>query len=405
MEESSILRTVVEKIVENTFNVLNFGAIGDGTTDDSQAFVKAWEALCGANGSTPTLDIPAKHTFLLKPLKFNGPCKSNSVHIQLSGKIVAPNTIDAWGGCGIGEWLGFHDIKSLNLYGSGEIDGQGSVWWQNEKKGGKCERPEKTSIPPVLIFEYETYILMKILPLNFNSLHVYLNPRIHIGILDCTDVLVSNLHITAPEDSPNTDGMDISRSTHVRIQNSTIGTGDDCIAVNGGCYDVKINNIACGPGHGISVGSLGQNGVKDTVEEVHVWNCSFNGTQNAARIKTWQGGSGYARKISYDQITLIASHNPIIIDQYYCNGASNCRNASSAVTVSEITYRGFQGTSAGEEAIKLNCCNLGCDKIVMDQINIVSSAPGKQTHALCEHANGTSKATIPDVACLTKSGY
>jgi hypothetical protein len=26
----------------------------------------------------------------------------------------------------------------------------------------------------------------------------------------------------------------------------------------------------------------------DTVEEVHVRNCSFTGTQNAARIKTWQ---------------------------------------------------------------------------------------------------------------------
>jgi len=37
-----------------------------------------------------------------------------------------------------------------------------------------------------------------------------------------------------------------------------------------------------------SVGSLGKNGVHDTVEQVYVRNCSFTNTQNGARIKTWQ---------------------------------------------------------------------------------------------------------------------
>lgn len=31
-----------------------------------------------------------------------------------------------------------------------------------------------------------------------------------------------------------------------------------------------------------------------------------------------QGGSGYARKIIFENITLIAAGNPIMIDQYYC---------------------------------------------------------------------------------------
>ena len=37
-----------------------------------------------------------------------------------------------------------------------------------------------------------------------------------------------------------------------------------------------------------SIGSLGKNGAYETVEEIQVSNCSFTGTQNAARIKTWQ---------------------------------------------------------------------------------------------------------------------
>lgn len=75
--------------------------------------------------------------------------------------------------------------------------------------------------------------------------------RAHIAISGCNNVYVSHLTITAPEDSPNTDGIDISNSHNVFIQHSAIGTGDDCIAINGGCSDLNIANIACGPGHGI----------------------------------------------------------------------------------------------------------------------------------------------------------
>ncbi|KAJ6295471.1 hypothetical protein OIU76_027450 [Salix suchowensis] len=227
----------------------------------------------------------------------------------------------------------------------------------------------------------------------------------HIGINDCNGVLISNLNIAAPENSPNTDGIDVARSTNVHIQDSTIGTGDDCVAINGGCSYINITNIACGPGHGISVGSLGKDGQYDTVEEVHVRNCSFTGTQNAARIKTWPGGSGYVRKISYEKITLVASKNPIIIDQHYCDGVRNCRNSSTSLQVSDVTYSSFHGTSVDEEAIRLDCSGRGCINIVMDNINITSADPGKTTYAYCEHTSGTSWFTAPNVPCLSVSGF
>ncbi|PRQ44656.1 putative polygalacturonase [Rosa chinensis] len=61
---------------QETFNVLDYGAVGDGQTDDSEAFLKAWSDLCAANG-TPALVIPMEKTFLLQPTKFSGPCISN----------------------------------------------------------------------------------------------------------------------------------------------------------------------------------------------------------------------------------------------------------------------------------------------------------------------------------------
>lgn len=52
------------------------------------------------------------------------------------------------------------------------------------------------------------------------------SPKAHIGINGCTGVFISNLHIIAPDESPNTDGIDLSKSSQVEIQNSFIETGE-----------------------------------------------------------------------------------------------------------------------------------------------------------------------------------
>ncbi|KAF3453390.1 hypothetical protein FNV43_RR03830 [Rhamnella rubrinervis] len=355
-----------------------------------KAFLKAWEAVCGAKDS-PTLEIPARKAFLLQPTVFAGPCKTSSLHVQLLGKVVAPNTPNAWKQCGSGFWLIFFEVDNLIMDGSGEIDGQGSTWWttiaNGEKTNSNCQRPT------ALLFN-------KCENLQLRGLTHVNPPDAHIKIYRSNNARLSNLHIMAPKDSPNTDGIDISESNNVHVQDSVIGTGDDCIAINNGSAYINITNIACGPGHGISVGSLGEYGGFASVQDVRVYNCSFTGTQNGARIKTWQGGSGYAKKISFQKITLRAAENPIIIDQNYC-AKDSCNNQTS-VEVSDITYSGFQGTCADEKAITFACSTSpGCLNVVMDQINITSVVPGKEIIASCNNVNGTSKDTVPKVPCLS----
>ncbi|BBH07349.1 Pectin lyase-like superfamily protein [Prunus dulcis] len=362
---------------QTIFNVLQFDAVGDGQTDDSEAFLKAWEALCGATEAidtgTPTLVVPAEKTFLLQPIIFSGPCKSNSVHVQILGKIVAPNTLHAWKECKE-FWISFSEVTNLTINGTGEIDGNGKPWWSKARQ-----------LHHVAIHFYKCDYL------QLRGLKHLDSPKAHITINNCNNVSVSNLHIIAPEDSPNTDGIDISMSTFVNIHNSTIGTGDDCIALNNGSSHINITSIVCGPGHGISVGSLGEDGAYETAEEVHVRNCTFNGTKNGARIKTWQGGSGYVKGISFEKITLIGAKNPIIIDQYYCDkNGHNCKPSASAVNVSNVIYTGFQGTYANEEeAIIFDCSNNpGCQNVTMNQINITSTLdPGKNISAACKNNN------------------
>ncbi|KAK8595007.1 hypothetical protein V6N13_015916 [Hibiscus sabdariffa] len=68
---------------DNVFNVISFGAIGDGTTDDSKGFKQAWDVACNSSAaaSSPTVLVPQGKAFLLQPLTFNGKSCSTSNHI------------------------------------------------------------------------------------------------------------------------------------------------------------------------------------------------------------------------------------------------------------------------------------------------------------------------------------
>lgn len=52
------------------------------------------------------------------------------------------------------------------------------------------------------------------------------SPRNHISLNACHGSHISELHIIAPDDSPNTDGIDIAESSNVIIQNSKMETGN-----------------------------------------------------------------------------------------------------------------------------------------------------------------------------------
>lgn len=75
--------------------------------------------------------------------------------------------------------------------------------------------------------------------------------KIHILIDSCQNVKVQGVKIMASGKSPNTDGIHVQASTSVTILNSKIGTGDDCVSISPGTSNMWVQNVACGPGHGI----------------------------------------------------------------------------------------------------------------------------------------------------------
>ncbi|GKB30714.1 probable polygalacturonase, partial [Tanacetum coccineum] len=321
----------------------------------------------------------------------------------VSGNIVGPTKKTDWLGSHIDTWLTFSTVNGLTVSGSGRIDGQGPIWWKNACIG--TPTPGTTCHAPVALQ------FKRCNGLRLNGLTHVNSPRVHITITTCKGVIVSNLHIIAPETSPNTDGIDVSGSTNVNIRDSIIETGDDCIAISGGSSNIKISGIMCGPGHGISIGALGHAGV-DVVENVDVRNCTMKKTLTGVRIKSWQGGSGYARRISFMGIKFDAVYNPIIIDQYYCPTRKDCITAhflfvgfldtkTSAVKLSDITFRGISGTSMMDNVINLSCSKtVPCTNIVVDSVYIKSAIPGRKVYGSCISAHGKASHVKPFLNCL-----
>ncbi|CAN6561272.1 unnamed protein product [Malus baccata var. baccata] len=235
---------------QKILDITKYGAVGDGQTDDSPAFVNAWKDLCqGINeaiNGIPTLNVPEGKTFLLQRLKFEGPCNTKNVHLQVLGNLLAPAR-GAWKECDSEDWLSFSNVENLMLDGSGKIDGQGTAWWSTSQYDGRSRKLlGDNDCKPQKALQFQNCQNLKLSGLTFLN-----SPQAHIGINSCDNADVSHLNIHAPEDSPNTDGIDISFSSHVTIRDSSIGTGDDCISIGNRCSFLSITNIACGPGHGI----------------------------------------------------------------------------------------------------------------------------------------------------------
>lgn len=64
--------------------------------------------------------------------------------------------------------------------------------------------------------------------------------------------------------------------------------GDDCISIQTGCSNVYVHNVNCGPGHGISIGSLGKDNTRACVSNITIRDVNMHNTMNGVRIKTWQ---------------------------------------------------------------------------------------------------------------------
>ncbi|KAK7304092.1 hypothetical protein RJT34_15135 [Clitoria ternatea] len=362
-------------------NVVSFGAKPDGKLDSTGAFLRAWSSACKSNEAA-TIYVP-KGSFLLKQVTFWGPCM-NKIDIRIDGTIVAPS--DYWSLGNSGYWILFMKLNRVSIYG-GTLDGSGAGYWHCKKTGGNCPAGART-----LSFSWSKNV-------EISGLTTINSKAMHIAVDHCQNVMIQDVRIRAPSRSPNTDGISLQFSTDVTISHATIMTGDDCISISQGTTNVWIQRIACGPGHGISVGSLGTFGDEAGVQNVTVTDSVFTKTDNGVRIKSWpQPSNGYARDIVFRNLIMQNAYNPIIIDQRYCP-SGNCPHQNSGVKISRVSYEHIKGTSASPIAINFDCSESNpCWGIILQDIKL-TYYKGSATSS-CRNAGGSSSGIVIPRSCV-----
>ena len=340
-----------------TLDVREFGAKGDGTTDDT-AMLQAAILSCPEGGrvlvpagnyvsgplflkSRMTLEIAAGATILLETDRTRFPILPESVPAENpDGELL----MGLWEGNseqGFASALTAMDVTDTAVIGEGVIDGRGgdSDWWINPKVTRIARRGHLlyTQRSKNLLVQGLTFV---------NSPSWNLHPAFS------EDLDFIDLKIRAPWDSPNTDGFDPECCRRVRLLGTEISVGDDCIALKSGkirlgkkyrrpCEEVEIAWCAMLDGHGgVTLGSEMAGGIR----KVRVHHCYMKGNDRGLRIKTrrGRGKDGVIDDILFEKVWMDGVKMPLIVNSmYFCDpdGHSEWVQSREKKPVDETTPR------------------------------------------------------------------
>ncbi|KAL6629431.1 hypothetical protein ACP70R_029196 [Stipagrostis hirtigluma subsp. patula] len=294
-------------------SITEFGGVGDGRTLNTWAFRKAVYRIQHQRrrGGT-TLHVPAG-TWLTGSFNL-----TSHMTLFLARGAVLKATQDArsWPlmaplpsygrgrelpGARYASFIHGNGLRDVVITGDkGVIDGQGVVWWNMWRR-----RTLQHTRPNLVEFMHSSGI-------HISNIILKNSPFWNIHPVYCDNVVITNMMILAPHDSPNTDGIDPDSSTNVCIEDSYISTGDDLVAIKSGWdeYGIAYGRPSSGitirrvrgssPFSGIAIGSEASGGVSDVlVEDCSVYNSGFG-----IHIKTNVGRGGYIRNVTVDNVRM-----------------------------------------------------------------------------------------------------
>ncbi|KAF4381428.1 hypothetical protein G4B88_029783 [Cannabis sativa] len=189
---------------------------------------------------------------------------------------------------------------------------------------------------------------------------------------------------------------------HPPATNSRFIIGDDCISIGDGTRDLEITKVVCGPGHGISIGSLGKYENEQPVEGIIVKNCTFKGTSNGVRIKTWQASrDGIARDMHFSDLIMDNVETPISIDQEYCpwGVCSQFKGKPSKIKLSDISFKNIKGTCSTPVGIKLVCGGYGCKDVKLSGIDLKYNGKDGKLTSICKNVKPSVSGYMNPSAC------
>ena len=205
--------------------------------------------------------------------------------------------------------------EDVAIVGPGTVDGNGQNgdWWHGFESF-PAARPR-------------VFFLNRCKNIILHGVTVKNGASWHIHPFFSKDVSVLNCFITAPKDSPNTDGCDPESCDTVNIIGCKFSVGDDCIAIKSGKLEMAvkylspadrytISNCIMQFGHGaVTLGSEASAGVTN----LNVSKCLFRATDRGLRIKSrrGRGKDSVITNILFDNIKMERVLTPIVINLWY----------------------------------------------------------------------------------------
>ena len=351
---------------DQTFLITDFGAVGDGATDCTNAFKEAIEK-CSKNGGGKVV-VP-EGNFLTGAIHL----KSN-VNLYISENAVIkfstdkskylPVVFTRWEGV---ECMNYspliyaYEQENIAVTGKGILDGQGSLenWWnwkgrsdvgwtegqprQNEDRDKLFEMGDNNVPPEERIFGQNHYLRPNFIQpykckniliegVTFkNSPMWFIHPVLSEN--------VSVINVTVDGLGPNNDGCDPESCKDVLIKGCNFNTGDDCIAIKSGrntdgrrvnvlSENIVVQDCMMKEGHGgVVIGSEISGGVRNVYAE----NCEMSSPnlERAIRIKTNAIRGGVIENIFVRNIKVGQVKEAVIkINYYYEEGDAGDRAAS-----------------------------------------------------------------------------
>ncbi len=341
-----------------SFNVVEFGAVGDGKTLCTAAIQKAVDACALAGGGRVV--FPAGR-FLTGPIFL----KTN-VHVEVPAGTTLLGITDFKSVPTIaGRWEGIDrtvyaslftglDLENISITGRGILDGQGEAWWQAfrvvsemRRKAGLVDRePENPPGSPLQWPRPRMINLYRCRNVLISGLTVLNSPAWNSHPVLCDNIVIDQVTINSPGDAPNTDGIDPDSCRNMRISNCYISVGDDCITLKSGykfqktgknipSENIVITNCVFARGHGaVGIGSETSGGVRD----VTVSNCVCEGTDRGLRFKTARSRGNVVENFRASNFVMRGVGDAISVTMLY--NASDPRTAQP-VDEGTPTFRNF----------------------------------------------------------------